>query len=164
MVYPGQVIWEGTNISEGRGTTKPFEFFGAPFLDPKKILEFIGGNRQPGAVLRQIEFEPTSNKWAGNVCKGFQIHVTDPYAFKPYLTALKLLQAVMYHHKDKFQWKLPPYEYEYKRLPIDLIIGNREIRRRLEAFEPAEQIESSWIHELKDFCDISGEYRLYSDS
>ncbi|MCD4727141.1 MAG: DUF1343 domain-containing protein, partial [Pirellulales bacterium] len=88
MVYPGQVIWEGTNISEGRGTTQPFELFGAPFFDTDKLLETLGGPIQPGAVLRPCRFEPTANKWAGVVCNGFQVHVTDPIAFKPYTTSL----------------------------------------------------------------------------
>lgn len=163
MVYPGQVIWEGTNVSEGRGTTKPFEFFGAPFFDTEKILKYIGGKNQTGAFLRPIEFEPTSNKWSGTNCKGFQIHVTNPVTFRPYITSLKILQAVLYYHSTEFQWKAPPYEYEYKRMPIDLIIGNQEIRKRIESFEPLDQIESSWIPELQAFYEISRNYWLYDE-
>ncbi|MEZ4603213.1 MAG: DUF1343 domain-containing protein [Desulfobacterales bacterium] len=72
VVYPGQVIWEGTNVSEGRGTTLPFEQFGAPFIDTRKMLDFMGGPAIPGAVLRPVGFEPTANKWAGRMCRGFK--------------------------------------------------------------------------------------------
>ncbi len=133
MVYPGQVIWEGTNISEGRGTTQPFEVFGAPFIDTGKILSFMGGSRLDGCVLRPVVFEPTANKWQDTPCRGFQIHVTDPYRYTPYTTSLQLLSAVIYHHSDCFEWKQPPYEYEFETLPMDLIIGDGQIRREIES-------------------------------
>ncbi len=133
MVYPGQVIWEGTNISEGRGTTQPFELFGAPFLDMDKILSSVGGQRLPGCILRPALFEPTANKWKDAACSGFQIHVTDTSRFRPYETSLKLLAAVIFHHGGRFEWKQPPYEYEFETLPIDLIIGDSEIRQAIEA-------------------------------
>jgi len=162
MVYPGQVLWEGTNVSEGRGTTQPFEFFGAPYIDPKKILSTLGENRLPGAILRQTVFQPTSNKWKGRLCKGFQIHVTDHHEYKPYVTTLRLLQAVILHHRDQFKWKLPPYEYEFHRLPIDLIIGDRHIRRRVEKLDKIEDIEESWTEDLNTFIEISRKFRLYA--
>jgi uncharacterized protein YbbC (DUF1343 family) len=161
MVYTGQVLWEGTNVSEGRGTTQPFEIFGAPFINTKLLLSTLGGNRLPGATLRPVVFEPISNKWKGSRCKGFQIHVTDPYKFKPYITTLRLLQAVIFHHKDRFHWKLPPYEYEFKRHPIDLIIGDKGIRRRIENFDDIDNIEKSWMDDLKGFMEISRKYHLY---
>ena len=162
IVYPGQVLWEGTNISEGRGTTQPFEIFGAPFIDPQVVSASLGGNRLPGATLRQIVFEPTSNKWKDTPCKGFQIHVTAPNEFKPYSTTLKLLQAVRFHHPNDFKWKTPPYEYEYKKKPIDLIIGNKEIRRRIENCENIDTIEASWQEDLDAFKRISRKYHLYA--
>jgi len=161
MVYPGQVLWEGTNISEGRGTTQPFELFGAPFINTEKILSTLGGNRIPGGHLRQTVFEPTSNKWKNQSCSGFQIHITNPYEYKPYQTTLKLLQAVITCHKDRFEWNLGPYEYEFSKLPIDLIIGDKEIRRRIEGLEEIEKIENSWKYELNDFIKISREFYLY---
>ena len=162
IVYPGQVLWEGTNISEGRGTTQPFEIFGAPFIDTTLILATLGGNQLSGALLRPIVFEPTSNKWVSKPCKGFQIHVTDPYAFKPYITTLKLLQSVRFHHQYEFKWKQPPYEYEHSKKPIDLIIGNKEIRRRIENFEDTDTIEASWQEELGAFQKICRKYHLYN--
>ena len=161
MVYPGQVLWEGTNISEGRGTTQPFELFGAPFINIEKVLSILRGNKVPGGMLRQTVFEPTSNKWKNQPCIGFQIHVTDPDTYRPYITSLKLLQAVMACHTDRFEFTNPPYEYEYSRLPIDLIMGDREIRQRIEQFENIDEIEKSWKNKLDEFIKISNKFHLY---
>jgi len=161
MVYPGQVIWEGTNVSEGRGTTQPFEIFGAPYIDPAKIGATVGAESMPGIILREVVFEPTANKWSARPCRGFQIHVTDPHAFRPYETGLRLLQAVIIHHRDAFRWKPPPYEYETRKLPIDLIIGDGEIRSRLENLEPVQTIIESWQGELQEFSEISRRFHLY---
>jgi uncharacterized protein YbbC (DUF1343 family) len=161
MVYPGQVIWEGTNISEGRGTTQPFEVFGAPFLDVEKILNTIGGRELPGAYLRPLVFEPTSNKWAAKPCKGFQIHVTDPCRFAPFTTSLKLLSAVLHHHRDCFEWKAPPYEYEFEKLPMDLILGDKCLRSDIEALNDIAQLELEWMEETLRFKDVSARYHLY---
>lgn len=161
MVYPGQVLWEGTNVSEGRGTTLPFELFGAPYLNPAKIVAGIGGDSMPGIVLRPVVFEPTANKWQAQTCRGFQIHVTDPEQYRPYETSLRLLQATMLHHKNAFEWKQPPYEYETRQLPIDLIIGDRAIRRRLENMEPIDAIVESWQTGLNEFIKISRRFHLY---
>jgi uncharacterized protein YbbC (DUF1343 family) len=161
LVYPGQVIWEGTNVSEGRGTTLPFELFGAPYIDPERILSAIDTESMPGIILRPVAFEPTANKWQAQRCQGFQIHVTDPDAYRPYETSLRLLQAVINCHKKDFKWKQPPYEYETQRLPIDLIIGSRKIRNQLENLEPIDSIERSWQSELKGFADLSRAFHLY---
>lgn len=161
LVYPGQVIWEGTNVSEGRGTTRPFELFGAPYFNPQKIKATVGTESIPGIILREVVFEPTANKWQAQPCKGFQIHVTVPEEFRPYETGLRLLQAVIFHHSDAFEWKPPPYEYETKKLPIDLIIGDGKIRRRLENMEPVETIVESWQAGLGEFTEISRRFHLY---
>jgi uncharacterized protein YbbC (DUF1343 family) len=162
MVYPGQVLWEGTNISEGRGTTLPFELFGAPYLNPDKIVGRIGTASIPGVVLRPVVFEPTANKWKMQPCRGFQIHITNPEVYRPYETSLRLLQAVILYHKEAFQWKQPPYEYETRRLPIDLIIGDRVIRRQLEDMQPVESLVESWQTGLAEFCEISQRFWLYT--
>jgi len=141
QVYPGQVVWEGTNVSEGRGTTQPFEIFGAPFINTRSVLDLLGGEKVPGAVLRTVAFEPTSNKWKGELCRGFQIHITDPNRYTSYVNSLGLLRIVRHLYGDRFQWKPPPYEYEYQRLPIDLIIGDRKIRKRIEGFDGIADIE-----------------------
>ena len=161
MVYSGQVLWEGTNVSEGRGTTQPFEIFGAPYIDTGRVLSDVGGCRQDGAVLRHIVFEPTSNKWKGTLCRGFQIHITDPNKFNPYITSLKLLKSVCSRHKGKFEWKQPPYEYEFERLPIDLILGDKEIRRRIEKKDDIDEIARYWQDDLNEFIGISKMFHLY---
>jgi uncharacterized protein YbbC (DUF1343 family) len=161
IVYPGQVLWEGTNVSEGRGTTQPFELFGAPYFDTRKLLSTLADNIS-GAILRPVVFEPTSNKWQGQPCNGFQIHVLNPSGFSPYMSSLSFLQAVIHHHKDRFEWRSPPYEYEFSRLPIDLISGDSTIRQRLENRESVSDIAKAWQAELEEFIEISGKYYLYS--
>ena len=161
LVYPGQVIWEGTNVSEGRGTAQPFELVGAPFMEVSKILTTLEKVKLPGVIFRPAVFEPTSNKWRKSACHGFQIHVTDAKHYRPYATSLHLLQAVILHHRDQFEWKAPPYEYEYERMPIDLIIGDRTIRQRIENLEPIDDIEASWQPGLNKFLKVSKEFHIY---
>ncbi len=164
LVYPGQVIWEGTNVSEGRGTTLPFELFGAPFLSPEIVLQEMGRRELPGAILRPTEFEPTSNKWQGEPCHGFQLHVTDAIRYRPYATSLALLQAIRQCHPETFQWKSPPYEYEYERMPIDLILGDGQLRLDLERNVPIENLESAWAEKLEAFDTMRRDYFLYNES
>jgi uncharacterized protein YbbC (DUF1343 family) len=161
LVYPGQVIWEGTNVSEGRGTTQPFEMFGAPYLDTRRILAALGGHDLPGVHLRPLVFEPTSNKWAGRACSGFQLHVTDRHAYRPYETGLRLLQAVIACHPDRFEWKQTPYEYEFERKAIDLIVGDRGLRRRVANGEPLDEVVRSWQPGLEKFRERSRGVQLY---
>jgi uncharacterized protein YbbC (DUF1343 family) len=161
MVYPGQVLWEGTNVSEGRGTTQPFELCGAPFIDPFRIIDFVDRSAANGVYLRPTVFEPTANKWSGQPCRGFQLHVTDPHRFRPYFTTLSLIQAVIRHHNEQFAWKPPPYEYEHQKRPIDLIIGDKNLRRRLASLEPPEDLAASWQEDLDEFARISSEFHLY---
>ena len=160
-VYPGQVILEGTNISEGRGTTQPFEIFGAPFINTGKIISALGGNRLPGIMLRPVAFEPTSNKWQGERCEGFQIHITDPVKYKPYLSTLKILHAIYLNHRKEFGWKSPPYEYEINKYPVDLITGNPSIRMAIEKADRIDEIEKTWQTELEEYLHISRRYHLY---
>ncbi|MDX9788285.1 MAG: DUF1343 domain-containing protein [Desulfobacterales bacterium] len=161
LVYPGQVIWEGTNISEGRGTTQPFELFGAPFLNTGKILDHIQESSMPGVILRALGFEPTSNKWQGRLCRGFQLHVTDRATFRPYRTTLLLMQTIIGLHRKDFSWKAPPYEYEYSRLPIDLILGDCRIRKQIERLENIDKVEASWMGKTAEFHQLRETYLLY---
>ncbi|WP_136808473.1 exo-beta-N-acetylmuramidase NamZ domain-containing protein [Desulfosediminicola flagellatus] len=161
IVYPGQVIWEGTNVSEGRGTTLPFELVGAPFWDADAILEHMSDTPLPGCYLRTLAFEPTSGKFAGQTCNGFQIHVVDNNAFLPYRTSLALLRAVMALYKGEFAYKEPPYEYEYKRLPMDLILGSQKVRKDLESVESILAMEEQWKPQLEAFDNRRKHYFLY---
>lgn len=161
LVYPGQVIWEGTNISEGRGTTQPFELFGAPFLEPYRLMEKIDKALLSGAVLRPVEFEPTSNKWAGKSCKGFQIHITEPAVYSSYALSLGLYQAVYQMYPDRFAYKQPPYEYEYERLPMDLIVGDQKVRHQIESGMPITDIISTWHASLSAYRQMINPLMLY---
>ncbi len=160
MVYPGQVIFEGTNVSEGRGTTLPFELFGAPYLDHHRILQYLADHDLPDCVLRPLLFQPTFGKWATENCRGFQLHVTGP-SFKPYRTALVLLQAIMLAHEREFEYKQPPYEYEYDKLPMDIIIGSKTLRQQLERGEDVVSLEKKWQDGLNTFMVKRNRYLLY---
>ena len=162
IVYPGQVIWEGTNVSEGRGTTQPFEIFGAPFIDTSRLASAEASLRLPGAVLRPMTFEPTSNKWAGQCCHGFQIHVTHATTYQPYATSLKLLQQILRGHGQDFRWKPPPYEYEYERMPIDLIIGDKKVREGVENGQNIDHMIAEWHEDIDTFVAQSRKFHLYA--
>ncbi len=162
LVYPGQVLLEGTNLSEGRGTTRPFELFGAPFLEPRRLVDELADTPLPGVVLREVAFEPTFHKWAGEVCHGFQLHVTDRPAFKPYYTTLALLSVIRRLYPEQFAWRQPPYEYETERLPIDLLTGDAAIREGLDAGTPVADLKAVWQPGLQKFLGESREFWLYS--
>lgn len=161
LVYPGQVLLEGTNLSEGRGTTRPFEFCGAPFLEPARVRQVLQDTPLPGVVLREVGFEPTFHKWAGQLCHGFQLHVTDRRAFKPYYTTLALLAALRRLYPEHFAWRQPPYEYETERLPFDLLTGDPAVRQGLDAGRPVADLEAAWIPDLEAFRQASREFWLY---
>jgi len=161
MVYPGQVIWEGTNVSEGRGTTQPFELFGAPYIRTAELRELVLENPPPGVFLRPVSFEPTANKWLGERCNGFQIHVTDPLQYQPFETSMTLLGAVMRLYPDGFKWKMPPYEYEFEKPPIDLILGSADIRERLENGAAITELRADWQADLDAYRHMSRAFRLY---
>lgn len=161
VVYPGQVIWEGTNISEGRGTTLPFEIFGTPFIDCEKLAKAVNTNDLAGCVLRPLVFQPTSNKWAGTDCQGFQLHVTDIAAFRPYRTSLALLQAIAQLYPGQFELKPPPYEYEYEKEPLDLIIGSQLIRKAVLEGTDIIELEATWQKDLQEFDEIRQSCLLY---
>jgi uncharacterized protein YbbC (DUF1343 family) len=160
-VYPGQVLLEGTNVSEGRGTTRPFEIFGAPWIDIRAVRERFTRRRLPGFILRPHSFEPTFHKWAGQVCHGFQIHVTDRRTFRPYLATLALLQDIIAEHREHFAWKQPPYEYVTDRLPIDVMLGDPAVREALESGADLRALERSWRGEIEAFRKESLRFRLY---
>jgi uncharacterized protein YbbC (DUF1343 family) len=161
LAYPGQVIWEGTNISEGRGTTLSFLLFGAPFIHHREVERLCARIPLPGCVLRPVVFEPTSGKWQGQACSGFHLHVTDREAFRPYRTGLVLLQAVLRLYPEQFAYKDPPYEYEYDRLPLDLILGDRKVRLAIEAGQDILALERSWRDDLEHFAELRRSVLLY---
>ncbi|MCI5180423.1 MAG: DUF1343 domain-containing protein [Candidatus Electrothrix sp. AW3_4] len=163
LVYPGQVIWEGTNISEGRGTTLPFELVGALFINPTQVLQHLAetGIDLPGCVLRPLAFEPTSGKWAGQSCAGFHLHVTEPQTFRSYRLSLALYQALFQLYPEEFAYKQPPYEYEYDLLPMDLILGDQQLRHAVEQGADIIELERSWENERKSFDALRQAVFLY---
>lgn len=162
LVYPGQVIWEGTNLSEGRGSCRPFEVFGAPYLDTARIRQSLNPESTAGCFLQEISFRPTFNKWEGMICNGFLIHVLDHSIYRPYRTSLALLTSIIAIHREQFAWKEPPYEYEYKKLPIDLILGDSSLRREIEKGEKLFELEKTWIKDLNDFTEWRNPFLLYA--
>ena len=160
VVYPGQVIFEGTNLSEGRGTTIPFEQFGAPYIDSFEVRDMVS-DKIKGAYLRPVKFEPVAGKWGNLTCNGFHIHVYDREIFKPYKASLILLQEIIRLYKNNFKFKPPPYEYEYNKLPMDLILGSRKIRKKIENLDNIDTIEQSWQKDLDNFIKTSREFYLY---
>jgi uncharacterized protein YbbC (DUF1343 family) len=161
-VYPGQVIWEGTNLSEGRGTCRPFEIFGAPYLNTALIRERLAPETIKGCCLQEISFRPTFNKWEGSSCRGFMIHILDHNLFRPYLTSISLLKAIIEVHRSTFQWKDPPYEYEFEKMPIDLILGDRELRRTIEDGGDILKIAGGWKSENLNYDAERSRYLIYS--
>jgi len=161
-VYPGQVIWEGTNLSEGRGTCKPFEIFGAPYLHTSKIADSLSKEALTGCRLQEYSFRPTFHKWSGVLCHGFHIHITDLFSFRPFSLSMALLSAVMRTHGETFRWKEPPYEYEYDRKPIELILGDASLRQEVEKGKPASQLEDQWATEIEVFSKWRTPHLLYS--
>jgi uncharacterized protein YbbC (DUF1343 family) len=135
LLYPGGVMLEGTNLSEGRGTTTPFEIVGAPFIDPRRLAEALAAFTLPGVALRPIRFVPTFDKWRGVSCGGVYLHVTDPAAVRAYRTTVALLATVARLWPKQFEWLPPPYEYETVKPPIDILSGSRRLREAIAAGE-----------------------------
>lgn len=132
LVYPGQVLLEGTNLSEGRGTTLPFELVGAPYVDETELSNRLNRKGLPGVVFRPIRFVPTFDKWCGQSCGGVYLHVTDPQTFRSYSTTVHILYETKQLHPEHFAWLPPPYEYEYHKPPIDILSGDDSLRSAID--------------------------------
>ncbi|PKL51669.1 MAG: DUF1343 domain-containing protein [Nitrospira bacterium HGW-Nitrospira-1] len=162
-VYPGMCLLEATNLSEGRGTTRPFEIFGAPFIEPDILVKRLREFRLPGVVFRSLHFLPAFQKHAGKLCGGAQIHVTERKKFKPFKTAAAILKSVRELYPKDFSWNKPPYEYEEKLLPIDVLAGTDRFRKDMEAGKDINAMEAWWNKELSEFNrKIRKKYLIYS--
>lgn len=122
-VYPGMCLFEGTNVSEGRGTTRPFEIFGAPWIDSEILCRELNELKLPGAYFRETFFQPTFHKFAGELCGGAQLHIIDRDSFRPFQTGIEVIRCIRRIYANHFQWKSPPYEYEFEKLPIEVLLG-----------------------------------------
>ena len=161
VVYPGTVLLEGTMLSEGRGTTRPFELVGAPGIDPAALAGALDALGLPGVRFRPAAFEPTFQKHAGRPCGGCQIHVTDRRAFRPVLTGAAVIAACRQAAPERFAWRRPPYEYEHERMPIDILAGSDALRRAVDAGAAATDLAASWEAALAAFEPVRQRYLLY---
>jgi uncharacterized protein YbbC (DUF1343 family) len=161
-VYPGQVLLEGTNLSEGRGTTTPFEVFGAPFIDPDQLLEALVPYNVEGVVMRPYRFEPTFQKWHGQSCRGLFLHVVDRQTFAPYRTTLALMACVKRLWPDAFEWLEPPYEYETVAMPIDILAGTTAVRETIGDGATPEQVDALAKIDAQDWWQAVAASLLYA--
>ena len=160
-VFPGTVIFEGTQLSEGRGTTRPFEIVGAPYLNAQKYAEALNNLNLPGVYFRPNNFLPTFQKHRQTPCGGVQLHVLKRDLFKPFLTGVALIQVASQMAGGDFKWKLPPYEYVADKNPFDVINGGVVLRRLIEDNEPLREIEAWWLEQNQDFLKAKSEFHLY---
>ncbi|HEY6190124.1 MAG TPA: exo-beta-N-acetylmuramidase NamZ domain-containing protein [Pyrinomonadaceae bacterium] len=160
-VFPGTVHVEGTQLSEGRGTTLPFELVGAPYIEPEEYARQLSLIGFPGTHFRACGFQPTFQKHAGRTCGGVQIHVTDRDSFEPVIVGVATIKVAYDLYGEQFRWKEPPYEYVYDKNPFDVIAGTNQLRVRIERHESLEVIRDSWTQGLEDFERLRSSYLLY---
>lgn len=161
FVYPGMCLVEGTNLSEGRGTTRPFEIVGAPFIDGQHLAERLRSYDLPGIRFRPLCFRPTFHKFAGRSCGGVQMHVVDRATFRPYRTGVTVLRELWALGAEEFRWRNDSYEFVDDRPAIDLLTGGTEVREGIERGLPAEEIFASWLPAERAFLDRRRPHLLY---
>ena len=160
-VYPGGCLVEGTNLSEGRGTTRPFEIVGAPWIDPWRLAEDLTREKVPGVALRPLYFTPTFQKHAGTLCGGVQVHVTARRTFPAFLFYLLLIHHARRQSPREFAWRQPPYEYEKEKLPIDILCGTDAVRKAMEAGRSPRALAAGWARERQAFARRRAPYLIY---
>jgi uncharacterized protein YbbC (DUF1343 family) len=161
IVYPGTVLFEGTNVSEGRGTTRPFEITGAPWPVAERFAEQMNALRLDGVFFRPAVFEPTFQKHAKTTCAGCQMHVLDRRTFKPVEAGVALIKAFRDAGPNQFAWRPPPYEYEHTKMPIDILAGSSELREQVESGMSARDIAHSWTTPVNEFIRTREQFLLY---
>ncbi|MCC7010089.1 MAG: DUF1343 domain-containing protein [Acidobacteria bacterium] len=161
IVYPGTVLFEGTNVSEGRGTTRPFELVGAPWVDPEPFSAALNALGLPGVRFRPVMFEPTFQKHAQTACGGCQVHVLDRGAFRAVATGVALVDAFRRAAPDRFAWRDPPYEYEHTKMPIDILYGSSGLRDAMARGERPQDIAAGWAAAVEPFLAVRQRFLLY---
>ena len=161
IVYPGAVLFEGTRLSEGRGTTRPFELIGAPWIDGDRLAAEMATRGLAGVHFRPVFFEPTFQKHARQTCGGVQLHVTDRRAFRPLRAAVELMDAFRREAPDTFAWREPPYEYEHDKEPIDILYGSPALRQTLDAGGDLSPLFAAWTRDEESFRRQRGPFLLY---
>ena len=152
IVYPGMCLIEGTNLSEGRGTTTPFEIVGAPWIDGIKLAERLNALALPGVLFRPVAFTPTLSKFSGETCQGVQLHVADRKSFRPLPTALAIIEDIRRNYPEQFQFKSSHF---------DRLAGTDTVRKAMERNQPAAEIVSTWQKDLKEFEIARKKFLLY---
>lgn len=161
LVYPGMCLLEGTNVSEGRGTTKPFEMFGAPWIEPEQLAKRLKSSDIRGAAFRATYFMPAFHKYHGKLCGGVQMYVTNRAQFAPVTAGLQIIKTIHNLYGNDFCWRQPPYEFEKKKMPFDILIGNSSVRRAIENNASIRTIEQQWQTGLTKFKRLRKKYLLY---
>jgi uncharacterized protein YbbC (DUF1343 family) len=161
IVYPGAVLFEGTRLSEGRGTTRPFELIGAPWIDGERLADAMNARGLPGVHFRAAFFEPTFQKHAKETCGGCQIHVVDRRAFRPVRTAVELMAEFRRQDPARFPWREPPYEYEHDKQPIDILYGSDRLRATLDGSQDVGALVASWAPEEEAFRKTREKFLIY---
>jgi uncharacterized protein YbbC (DUF1343 family) len=161
IVYPGAVLFEGTKLSEGRGTTRPFELVGAPWIDGERLADAMNARGLPGVHFRPVFFEPTFHKHARQTCGGCQIHVVDRRAFRPVRTTVELIAEFRREDPERFGWREPPYEYEHEKQPIDVLYGSPRLRTTVESGTGVEALVAGWSRDEDAFRRTREKYLLY---
>jgi uncharacterized protein YbbC (DUF1343 family) len=161
IVYPGAVLFEGTRLSEGRGTTRPFELIGAPWIDGERLSDAMNTRGLPGVHFRPAFFEPTFQKHAKHTCGGCQIHVLDRRSFRPVRTAVELIAEFRRQDPDRFAWREPPYEYEHDKQPIDILYGSPHLRTTVEGGRSVSDLVAGWKGDEETFRRTREKFLLY---
>jgi uncharacterized protein YbbC (DUF1343 family) len=164
LVYPGTVLFEALNISEGRGTTIPFELFGAPYIDPEKLKKNLDERKVPGCVFRIHSFIPVFNKYSGLLCNGLQIHIKDPSVYYPVMAAYEIVDAIMETTPaGSLKFNQPPYEYEYRLMPFDILSGDHLMRNSLNERINIKTERQRWQVEIDEFIKEFHQLSVYKE-
>lgn len=160
-IFPATVFFEGTQISEGRGTTKPFELIGAPYIYANDYVDALNLLQLNGVIFQPIKFLPSFQKFANINCNGVLIHITDRDIFEPVFTGIAMVKTLFDLYPERFEWKTPPYEYVYDRNPFDVIAGTAKLREQIEAGKNLYVLKKYLLENLDHFNKVRNKYLLY---
>ena len=161
VVFPATVYLEGTQVSEGRGTTRPFETIGASYINALELADALTSLELLGVIFRPINFLPTFQKFANENCGGVFLHISNREIFEPVITGLMIIKTIFDLYPNEFKWKNPPYEYVYDRNPFDVIAGTTKIREFFEQGKTIKEVKNSWQTDIEEFSKTRAKYLLY---